>query len=730
MALIGGTMSEAFYELIEFMRANGAEPASPTEITPGRFCRFDIAGEPKGKKSGWIIFHDDEHPTAKFGNHKVHDQAGVVWTKKGSSSLSKNEKRILDDKIKEREEEFQRLKSLVREKVAAEADRLYRSLPKAQDDHPYLERKKIKAHTAKIDGDRLVIPILKDGKIRNLQTISPDGQKLFERGGEVQGCYSNLGKPTDRLFICEGFATGATLYEITGTPVVIAFNAGNLEAVALAMRARLPDAEITIAADNDRFTKEPIDNPGLTYARRAAKAIDAQVVCPFFDSSVEKLTDFNDLANLVGAEETKRQLGLNQLEPIKSELVEIENEEMRLRYGYRHMRRDKDGSETTPLATEENVEDLLFRIGAIARYDVIKKEPQVFVKGLDIIADKQLIATLTHIKTRAVIARMATDSLIEIVMLIAARNHFNPVATWITSKPWDGIDRLPAFFGTVKAFEEDKQEVKELKETLMKRWMISAIAAAVRPKGVSAHGVLVFRAAQYLGKTAWFKSLAPADMRVISDGLTLDLKDKDSIFRVISNWLVELGEIDATFRKSDIAALKAFITRDVDVIRRPYDKAESEFPRRTVFFGSVNEHRFLHDPTGNRRYWTIDAEEINHRHGLDMQQVWAQFYQLYLSGESWYLTESEMMALNASNKDHEQVDPIFERIESMYDWEQPSFMWRKLSATQIAQEIGISNPEQKHTRAVAAAVHSITGSRSKKHGGRLVFEIPSPKRPI
>ena len=114
------------------------------------------------------------------------------------------------------------------------------------------------------------------------------------------------------------------------------------------------------------------------------------------------------------------------------------------------------------------------------------------------------------------------------------------------------------------------------------RWMVSCVAAVFNPDGISAHGVLVLQGDQYLGKTKWMKSLAPKELGVIKDGITLNPSDKDSVMQCVRNWIVELGELDATFRKSDIASLKSFITSDRDVLRRPYARLESEFARRPV----------------------------------------------------------------------------------------------------------------------------------------------------
>nr|WP_242518552.1 toprim domain-containing protein [Thiorhodovibrio winogradskyi] len=134
-----------------------------------------------------------------------------------------------------------------------------------------------------------------------MQFIRPDGGKRFLSGGRIYGCFCLLpGTKPAPILICEGFATGATLVEQTGSTCVVAFNAGNLLPVAKAVRAQHPKADIIVCGDNDAWTE---GNPGATKARAAALEIGAQLLLPDFtglDLS-EKPTDFNDLARLRNA---------------------------------------------------------------------------------------------------------------------------------------------------------------------------------------------------------------------------------------------------------------------------------------------------------------------------------------------------------------------------------------------------------------------------------------------
>lgn len=312
-------------------------------------------------------------------------------------------------------------------------------------------------------------------------------------------------------------------------------------------------------------------------------------------------------------------------------------------------------------------------------------------------------------------------------------NNFNPVTEWIECKRWDGKDRLSALCASItQRGEEDDVQALELKCLKIRRWLISAVAAAYTETGLAVRGVLVIQGKQFVGKTEWFKSLVPAHLGVTKDGVTLRLDDKDSITACISNWLVELGELDATFRKSDIAQLKSFIGLDRDVLRLPFAPRKCTFPRQTVFFASVNEPEFLHDPTGNTRFWVIDCVEINPNHGLDMQQVWAQVKSLFDAGETYKMTREEMQAVNEKNEQFQSIDPIYEQVQSFYDWSRQGQLglddgrWR--SATEIAIEIGIKQPSRNDVTAISAGVRRLNGGLSKREPGtgKRLLLVPPP----
>ena len=80
-----------------------------------------------------------------------------------------------------------------------------------------------------------MVPVLGvDGSVKSIQKIfaEPGRNKWFMPGAEKKGGFCCIGSVGDKAYLCEGYATGASIYEATGTPVIVAFDGGNMKAVA------------------------------------------------------------------------------------------------------------------------------------------------------------------------------------------------------------------------------------------------------------------------------------------------------------------------------------------------------------------------------------------------------------------------------------------------------------------------------------------------------------------
>ena len=310
--------------------------------------------------------------------------------------------------------------------------------------------------------------------------------------------------------------------------------------------------------------------------------------------------------------------------------------------------------------------------------------------------------------------------------VIGDKNQFNPVADWVMGRPWDGEDRLPAFYATLVQ-RTDFPET--LKQALMYRWLLSAVAAVLKHNGFKARGVLTLQGPQSIGKTSWISALVPdAILResVLKLDHHLDASNKDSIITAVCHWIVEIGELDSSFKK-DIARLKGFLTADRDKVRRPYGRTDSEYPRRTVFCATVNEHDFLVDSTGNSRWWTIPVTAINYQHEIDMQQLFAQLAVDVNNNAQWWLTREEEQLLELHNKGHRNASAIRELILEAIDLDEvnstglPAF-----TPTQLLRRLEIKNPTNSQCKECAAVLREVIGE-AKKIQGQYQWRIPFKK---
>jgi len=382
----------------------------------------------------------------------------------------------------------------------------------------------------------------------------------------------------------------------------------------------------------------------------------------------------------------------------------------------------QNGSNQT-MPTITNVQHLLDAYGITVRYNVIKKKPLITVPGYSGAPDNATNVAMTQIVSLATLNSMPIGQVPNIVEAIGDRHLVNPVADWINSKAWDGVNRFPAIYETLTVREGFP---RELKETLMHRWLISLVAAALKPSGFRARGVLTIQGAQSLGKTAWINALVPDPVlreSVVKLDHHLDAGSKDSILNAVSHWLVEIGELDSSFRK-DIARLKGFLTSDRDKIRRPYGRAESEYARKTVFAATVNDDNFLVDTTGNSRWWVIPVIKINYAHWIDMQQVFAQLAVEFHRGEPWWLTQEEERLLEVQNKTHRAVSATRERVEDALDLERAdSPNLPLMTATELLRMLGITNPTNPQCKDCAAVLKESLGP-SRRIKGQNKWRVP------
>lgn len=283
--------------------------------------------------------------------------------------------------------------------------------------------------------------------------------------------------------------------------------------------------------------------------------------------------------------------------------------------------------------------------------------------------------------------------------VIVGENVKNPLLDSIKAVKWDGVKRLQQVFDILHI--EDK-----LSKIFLYKWFLQAIAMlhnGDNGKKFAPEFVLVLQGRQGTGKTRFFQHLCPQNYW--GEGETVDPRDKDTLIRITSKWIVEIGEIGSTMKK-DVDILKAFLTRGTDDCRPPYGKKSMEYPRKTVFVATVNETEFLLDTTGNRRWAVIPLDpalRIDYASQIkpfDTMQFWAEIYhymqEIISKGGTidgcFRFTEQERQALEQRNAAH--TKPMKGEIEvldvisknTIVDDSKYKVEWRNVSVTQFKDD--------------------------------------------
>jgi len=262
---------------VQFSRAiEDAGLDAPEEfILDGRIHRFRSGSSRKTlDRSGWYVGHVDGIPCLTFGCWRANLTQTIkadIGKKRWTPAEEMAHIARINAAKRLRDEEIERDRSV----AASTVETIWRDGAQASPDHPYLKRKGVQPHGARVTGDgRLMVPLFsEDGELSSLQYISEDGGKLYHTGGQTGGRFWIIGTLDHPgvLYIAEGFATAATIHETTGRPCVVAYSASNLIPVTGSLVEMHPGQKIVIVADHDksgvgqRHAEQACAKYGVTY---------------------------------------------------------------------------------------------------------------------------------------------------------------------------------------------------------------------------------------------------------------------------------------------------------------------------------------------------------------------------------------------------------------------------------------------------------------------------------
>ncbi len=273
------------------------------------------------------------------------------------------------------------------------------------------------------------------------------------------------------------------------------------------------------------------------------------------------------------------------------------------------------------------------------------------------------LVTYIHSKYRAGWKGCDEKTIRRYLEVIADEARYNPIYNEILACTWDKTDCLNDVYQILGITED------ALSKTLVRKWFHQGICLLNNDEKTpfGADGVLVLCGSQGVGKTSFFRKIS-IHPEWFGEGLSISQYDKDTSRRVVTSWIAELGELEATL-KGDIASLKAFITASTDRYRLPYGRSDVVNIRRTNLCATCNTLDFLVDSTGNRRFWTVPVGSIDldALDKLNPLQLWAQIYYEYAQDtQGFRLTRNEQQRLEERNGAHQKALPAEDEIRDIF----------------------------------------------------------------
>jgi putative DNA primase/helicase len=595
-------------------------------------------------------------------------------------------------------------KRVERAELAANRAKLQWKAAAQVGESPYLTRKgvplpagtgirNLKVFT---DGTLLVPALTHPGGLKEkprlvgVQKIAADGSKRFNKGMEKAGAFCRLGpgpKGKGPILVAEGVATALSIGLALewAYPVVVAFDAYNLEHVARALRSLYPEHPLLFCADDDYLTE---GNPGVSRAKRARDlAMPAAVVMPLFKlraaagDDAPKWTDFNDLHQAEGLEAVATQIGDALRFMVKASAEASTPDAAGAGGGSADGGGGSGGDEGPPKwykgmltsdngykANWQNVayamqhNPLLKGLVGVDEFQtclVALRPPPWAVNGLAnpklyprewTDADDAELGMWMSFSQYPRLVLSGVDGYRAGINAAALKCKTHPLRQWLKGLRWDGENRLDGWIVNVCS---PKMEFATSPEyiRLVSRWfLIGAVIRILRP-GCKLDHAPIFEGAQGQGKSTLLSVLGGdyfADTPFV-------MGETNAYLALKGKWIYEIAELDS-FNRSEQTRAKAFMSSSKDTYRAPYERRTADHLRQCVFAGTTNAHEYFKDATGNRRYWPVRVGGID----LDAlreirEQLLAEAVHFAEAGERYWPTGDEQREIFSPEQESREI---------------------------------------------------------------------------
>lgn len=253
------------------------------------------------------------------------------------------------------------------------------------------------------------------------------------------------------------------------------------------------------------------------------------------------------------------------------------------------------------------------------------------------------------------------------------KKKFHPIVNYLKSIAWDELPRIDTllieYFGA-----EDNAYTR----AALRKMLVAAVARVFEP-GVKFDTALILVGPQETYKSTFIKKLGKD---WFSDTFTT-VQGKESFEQLQGAWIIEMAELSG-LKKAEVETIKHFISKREDQFRPAYGRVVETYRRQCVFFGTTNKDDFLRDPTGNRRFLPIDVrpefvaksvpDDLTNE---EIDQIWAEAYELYKAGEPLFMTGEEDAIAKVEQHKHSEVDERRGLIEDYLNKKYPD-NWQTL----------------------------------------------------
>lgn len=295
---------------------------------------------------------------------------------------------------------------------------------------------------------------------------------------------------------------------------------------------------------------------------------------------------------------------------------------------------------------------------------------------------------------------------------------YNPIVEYFQGLQWDGHDHLEKLTASVKT-DDDVFFAKAFR-----KFMLSAVAGWL-DEGQYNETMLVLIGDQNVGKSTFARNLVPATLKkdYLFQGTVLQ-NHNDFLKQLSRKMFILVDEFDAISGK-DIPRLKELITREFVETRLAYQKNDIKEPRRASFMATTNVAQPLRDLSGNRRYLCFLIRSIDWNVKVDVNQLYAQLYQLHQQGEPFKLSPDDVLIVNKRNERFTYQDVLADAILTKFKpTSDPDA--ERMTVKQIAKETMLDAGYSKLSHSLLTKLGTLlnnAGFKRRKSNGNYYYLI-------